>query len=96
MAWSNVFRVFDIIRKVLPLMLGLMQMAEESGAAGEVKRASVLEILKGAIATATDVATGGAKESWVLLEKPFGAMVDLFATMFFKVISLESHKVNPS
>ena len=83
MAWSNVFVVFDVIKKVLPLMLGLMQIAEESGATGEVKKASVLEIIKGAVATATSVATGGAKESWALLEKPFGAMVDLFAVMFF-------------
>ena len=83
MAWSNVFAVFEILMKVAPLVKGLMFMVEDSGAAGEVKKATVTEIAKAAVSTAKDVSTGGAKESWTELEKPLSAMIDLFATMFF-------------
>ena len=92
MAWSNVFNVLNILQKIAPFVLSLMKLVEESGVAGEIKKAAVTEVVKSGIATSKDVATGGAKESWLELENPLSAMIDLFAMMFFK--SKEAIKVD--
>lgn len=95
MSLSSILNVIGIVEKVMPLVLGFMQIAEESKKSGEIKKKAVTDMAKVTINSMDEMTTGGAQETWKQIEKPItksGGLIDLLATLFFgskTVISLD-------
>jgi hypothetical protein len=57
-----------VLTSIAPLVFGLMKVVRNENIPGEDKKKTVVSIVKGAVHAMPSVTTGGAQETWKILE----------------------------
>ena len=77
----------QIFNAITPLLLMFMKLIEGTKASGEVKKEAVVDMVKITVPVISkDLVTGGAKETWEIIEEPLtreGGLIDMLAAIFF-------------
>jgi len=78
----------DIMTKLLPFIIELIHVAEEAFSdqpkSGEKKKELVMEAVKTVTGAATELSTGGQKNTWEKISEPISRVIDAACSFFFK------------